>query len=477
MKFFTEPVVIVDVETTGMSPVRNRITEIACIRFENGKEVKRFVSLINPGENVPLTIQYLTGISNDMLREAPTFEECAEEIKEIFEGALFIAHNVRFDYSFIKAEMQRAGLDFKSKMLCTARLSRKLFPEHKRHNLSIIIERFNFTCSARHRALGDTEVLRDFLYHIDKNIAPEAILEAVGIITKESYTSHHVANECIKNLPEKPGVYRMYDEAGTLLYVGKSVNLRSRVISHFSNTHKSGSDLRLWNNTKEIDFTETNSDLGASILELMEIKTLSPLYNRRSRRTRGLWYLIKSEDDLGYPIFTLQKEATPREFSEEKIYAVFKDKRQAKTALEKIIQENNFCPKTFGLEKGEGACFLHQLEKCTGACIRKVNPTIYSLQIELVFERKKVKNWPYKGSILVTTTHTHEGKDFFLVDQWLLKEYFAEREEGIISVSVSSSVFDYEVYKLLSKEIIKPKGSTKIYKENSKEYKQFLENQ
>lgn len=473
MKFIKEPFVVVDVETTGGSPGRHRITEIACIRFENGLEVDRLVSLINPERPVPLTIQYLTGITDAMLTDAPVFEDVAERVEEIFEGAVLVAHNARFDYSFIKAEMGRLGKKFTLKMLCTARLSRKVFSEHARHNLSTIIERHEILCSARHRALGDAEVLCHFLRLLEKERPVEAKKASLEIM-KRSYVPKELDDALIAELPDSPGIYYLYDAERALLYIGKSVNIRTRVISHFHATHTTGSDMRLWQETKHIETRVTGSDLGASLLELDQIKTLSPLYNRRSRRARGLWYLVKKPGS--YFSFVLEKTVSVTELEEENVYAVFKDKHQAKKMLGHLMEEHRFCPKTFGLEKGTGPCFPYQLGTCSGACVGNVKAKQYNALLEMVFVRRKVKLWPFSGPILLMCSRDGARKDFFLIDHWRLQKACVSTEEGLEPLfPLSKPLFDYEVYRLLSKEMVKPSLGTAIFSHTTPEYKSFLD--
>ncbi len=160
--FKEESFVIVDVETTGASPLRDRIIDIGIIRIEKGEIVERYSTVIDPEKYVPPSIFSLTGISEQEIQRAPTFNDIAQDIKSLLDGAIFVAHNARFDYGFIKNELKRAGISFNAKCLCTVKLSRALFPRERKHDLSTIIERYDFTCSSRHRAMPDAEVLVDF---------------------------------------------------------------------------------------------------------------------------------------------------------------------------------------------------------------------------------------------------------------------------------------------------------------------------
>src|SRR5690349_13659610 len=149
--------VLLDLETTGATPTCDRITEIGLIRYENGVEVGRWNTLINPEISIPPFIQRLTGITPDMVSQAPVFSEIRETLLDWLSDAVLCAHNVLFDYGFLKNEFNRIGMTFQKKLLCTVKLSRTLYPQHHSHSLDALIERFNLICERRHRAMGDTE--------------------------------------------------------------------------------------------------------------------------------------------------------------------------------------------------------------------------------------------------------------------------------------------------------------------------------
>jgi DNA polymerase-3 subunit epsilon len=174
---------IVDVETTGASAKMGRIIEIGVLRVEHGEVVRTYKSLINPGQPIPEFITGMTGIRERDVLAAPAFEEIADELLELFEGATFVAHNAPFDYSFLRAEFARLGYGFLLPRLCTVQLSRALYPEHKRHNLSALIDRFSFTCQSRHRAYDDAEVLWQFLQMLERTVPTEELNKHVKRLT------------------------------------------------------------------------------------------------------------------------------------------------------------------------------------------------------------------------------------------------------------------------------------------------------
>lgn len=176
---------IVDVETTGGSPFFSRIIEVGLLRVEKGEVVRQYQTLLNPGVEIPEFITKMTGISDADVSISPMFEDIADDLLGMFEGSIFVAHNAGFDYGFIKEEFRRIGYQFNLDRLCTVRLSRALFPEFKRHNLTEIIERYKFECENRHRAFDDAKVLWDFLQHVQTNLPQKKIQAALKrVLTK-----------------------------------------------------------------------------------------------------------------------------------------------------------------------------------------------------------------------------------------------------------------------------------------------------
>lgn len=461
IKSYDKPMVFCDVETTGHSAKYGKITEIACIRFENGREVDRLVTLLDPQEHIPYNIEMITGISDELVRGAPYFHEIVEKVDEIFEGATLVAHNARFDYGFIQAEMARCGFEFSPEFICTARLSRNLFKEYKSHNLSAIIERYGFDCEERHRALGDTEVLVQFAKHIDKNIQKEKILKALGH-KGLMHLPPHLDENILKTIPNTPGVYSFYGKNGELLYVGKSVSLKSRIMSHFSASVNDAKEKKMWEEVFDVDYIETASDLGASLLELYKIKTGSPVFNRLSRRVKSLWYLKKGENENGYTSFILEKTESLNDVEFEHIYGIYRTKKQALDALEALAKSHKFCPKLLGIEKStglnKGLCFSAQLGLCSGACGKKIDKDIYNLKIEIAFKEKRLRAWPYKDKKVIVQKNSKINKsEKFVINNWILEsaEIFHGESASEKLFPVKEEMFDYDMYKILFKYVYK----------------------
>ena len=282
------PLVFLDLETTGATAAHDRITEIGLIEVEHGRVLGEWSTLINPERRIPPFIESLTGISNDMVALAPTFAEVARGLRSRLDGKLLVAHNARFDYGFLKNEFQRLDIKYRSDLLCTVRLSRRLFPGHARHNLDSLMQRHGITCSARHRALGDARVLWRLLQRWQRELDPVTVAAAATELVKAPTVPAGLPANAFDDIPEAPGVYLFYGENGVALYVEKSINLRARVMSHFSGDHRVNKDMKIAREVARIDWIETAGELGALIEEARLVKRLAPVHNRRLRRAAEL---------------------------------------------------------------------------------------------------------------------------------------------------------------------------------------------
>jgi DNA polymerase-3 subunit epsilon len=258
---------ILDVETTGASAPYDRIIEIGVIRIEKNKIVKKFETLINPEVTISPFIENLTGIVGRQLKDAPLFSEIKSDLAELLDGCVFVAHNARFDYSFIRNEYKRIGVPYSAKQLCTVKLSRLLFPNFSHHNLDSIIERFEIKCERRHRALDDAMVLWDFLQKVGNTTAPEKLQKAFDAILKKPSLPPLLKSKDVEVLPEKAGVYLFFGKSEIPLYIGKSINIKDRVLSHFINDVDSSTELEISQQIERIETIETGGELSALLLE------------------------------------------------------------------------------------------------------------------------------------------------------------------------------------------------------------------
>ncbi|MDO8609663.1 MAG: exonuclease domain-containing protein [bacterium] len=280
---FGKNLVIVDVETTGTQGLRDRVIEIAIIRVENNKVVKKFSTLINPQTYVSPFIEHFTGISKEELKTAPVFNDVKKDVFEMLQDAVFVAHNVRFDYTFIKTELKRVGISFRSKTFCTVQLSRRLYPEHISHSLESIINRYEFSYNNRHRAYDDAHILWQFLKKVQKEIPKENLKKVWLTLSKSLHNQNKNIQKQVDELPESPGVYIFYDKKDKVIFIGKSNNVSERVISYFSSEVTSTKRLAMIKEIYRIGYIQTAGELGARLLDIQMIKKSVPIYNIKSK--------------------------------------------------------------------------------------------------------------------------------------------------------------------------------------------------
>jgi DNA polymerase-3 subunit epsilon len=367
---------IIDVETTGGDPKRERITEIAILLHDGEQVIDRFQSLINPEVPIPDFITRVTGIDNDMVRESPKFYEVARQVVEITEGAVFVAHNARFDYSFVQKEFRRLGYSFARKQLCTVKWSRKLLPHLGSHSLSNLCKALKISNPQAHRAMSDaqaTTTLFEHLLHLSQHRdAPHTLSQEVA----ESKLPPNLSQDHLDRLPEHIGVYYFHDAGGHVIYVGKSTNIRKRVLSHFSAAHRSKRTMEMIDRIHDLSWTETGSELIALLHENEEIKRIQPAYNRAQRRESFKVGVYLEETEAGYLALRIDKY---REANQP--VGGFAGRPQAEGALTRWGRHYQLCPKLYDMERGPGRCFHHQLRICLGACVAEEAPEAYNQRV------------------------------------------------------------------------------------------------
>ena len=280
---------IVDIETTGSYAANNGIIELSIQVFDGENVVEQYETLINPGQNIPRYIQAFTGINNDMVQDAPRFEEVARDVYQLLQDKIFVAHNVNFDYSFIKNHLQYYGYTLNSKKLCTVRLSRQIFPGLPSYSLGNLCHSLGIEVANRHRAGGDAEATVTLFKLLLKNDAKESIATALKRNSKEQALPPNVPKEHFEQLPSTPGVYYFHDNKGKVVYVGKAKNIKSRVNSHFSNNSDSRQKQNFMRHIYAISYQATATELMAAILESTEIKRLWPPFNSAQKKPEDVY--------------------------------------------------------------------------------------------------------------------------------------------------------------------------------------------
>lgn len=443
-----ETIAFVDIETTGMRIVRDRIIEIGILRVEKNKIIRKYQTLIHPQMYIPDNIAELTGITKEELERAPTFYQVKDEILEVLDNCVFAAHNVRFDYGFIKNEFNRLGISFRQKHFCTVRLSRYLYPQYSHHALDNIIERFGLLCKRRHRAFDDAKAIYDFFKIAKKKTSKEKFENALSKALKRPSLPTRLSASDLENLPEKPGVYIFYAENGMPLYIGKSINLKDRILSHFSNDHASPLDMKISQSIKSLETIETEGELGALFKEAELIKKMQPLYNRKLRIKRNLTVVKTTIDKNGYQtvIFETYDQIDTKDL--ESIVGIFPSRKRAKDFLISAAKEYGLCERILGIDTTLAACFAYRLGKCKGACVGEEDTLRYNMRFILAFSKNKIKPWPFKGVIAIEN---------LLFNKWCFLGKKSPNED-----TQTNMIFDVDTYKILESYLRVPKHIKEI---------------
>ena len=472
-------VAFVDLETTGTAPTGDRVTEIGIVRVSGGELVDEWSSLVDPGCPIPEDIQVLTGITNAMVRGAPSFRDVAREVRERLDGRLFVAHNARFDYGFLKNEFRRLGIPFTADVLCTVRLSRRLYPEAASHGLDAVVERHGLRephiggasvaaapgsafRTGRHSALGDARAIWRFAQAIYRERSAEEIDAAVRRLLRIPSLPPQLPPDALEGLPEGPGVYRFYGVNDLPIYIGKSVNLRERIRSHFSSDHMSANDIRISGEIRRIDVDESAGELGALLAEARLVKALLPLHNHRLRRKLNACFVrlpsfTEPPEVLAVKEIDWSEHAGSRGDERSTLYGPFATKRHVKDMLEGLAAKHGLCWRQLGWEKRGGPCFARQVKRCRGACIGEETPQMHHLRLATALAPWRFADWPWSGRAIVRERHP-EGRleEAHVFDRWC--HVGTARDEDALAALLESRVeidFDPDIYKIVRAFIAK----------------------
>jgi DNA polymerase-3 subunit epsilon len=379
-----QPLACLDIETTGGHTERDRMTEIAVITLHPDGSQERWFSLINPECWIPAHITRLTGIDETMVVDAPSFSDLAAELFERLEGSILVAHNARFDLGFIKQAFRRVNIRFNPRVVCSVKLSRQLFANHKGHGLDAVMERHGLVCEARHRALGDAQVVADFLGML-ASAQLDALVDACRAQWSLPSLPPNMPADMLDDIPDGPGVYLIYGENELPLYIGKSIHLRQRVLDHFRNDHRQQKEMRIAQQAQRVEWIETPGELSALLLESRLIKEKSPALNRKLRRTRELctirWVLGSDKP----PQIVCGDDINPGDS-----FGTFRNVSEANKTLRDLAAKHALCDIRLGLQRGAGACFAHQLKRCRGVCVGKETPMQHDLRLAQALQALRI---------------------------------------------------------------------------------------
>ena len=369
---------VVDVETTGGSPVRNRIIEIAILRFDGNKILKRFQHLIRPSGQIPPQITRLTGINNAMVQDAPRFSELAEIIDHYTKDCVFVAHNVNFDYGFLREEYARIGKVFRRKKLCTVRLSRKLLPKKISYSLGKLCESENISISERHRAMGDAAATCELLKKLIFLDQEGWIAQSIKRGSLESFLPPHCPKKAFEDLPQCRGLYYFFNQRKQVVYVGMAKNIRERVRSHFSGLTNTKGKYHFMKSIYDVKARPIRSELILPLLEAIEIKKHWPIFNRSLKRITLNYGVFNYQDRNGYQRLSYAKCG---KFDHP--LKAFKNLSLLRETLMEMCKEFELCPRLIGLQPlGAGKCSFIEDFQCRGACLGKESVKSYNRRFE-----------------------------------------------------------------------------------------------
>jgi DNA polymerase-3 subunit epsilon len=415
--------------------------------------VEEWSSLVDPCVPIPPAIQAMTGITDAMVRAAPTFSSVAREVSDRLDGCIFAAHNARFDYGFLKQEFARLERPFRAKVLCTVKLSRRLFPDQPSHNLDAVIARHALAIGERHRALADARALWQFVQAIYARVPEPGIDAAVRRILRIPSLPPQLPPDALDDIPEAAGVYLFYGENPLPLYIGKSRNLRDRVAAHFSSDWRSETDLRLSAEIRRIEFEVTAGELGASIREASLVKALLPAHNRALRRKAdaGIMQLHLDGTPTFVPAAMLPGDGLASG------YGPFASRRAMRDALAAVAHDHALCWTRLGLERRQGPCFSRQLRRCHGVCDGAEPVEVHDARLRAALARLAIPRWPFAGAALIReAADDGERVDVHVVRDWSwLGTARDEAELAMLLDAPPRAAFDLDITRLLLRTFAK----------------------
>lgn len=396
---------ILDIETTGGKYNEEGITEIAIYRFDGHQIVDQFSSLVNPERKIQPFVVNLTGINNEMLRNAPKFYEVAKRIIEITKDTILVAHNAQFDNRILTTEFDRLGYKFERDTLCTVELSKKLIPGKDSYSLGKLVRSLGIPITDRHRAQGDAKAtVTLFKMLLDRDSNKEIVKTTVRKDPKRQLEPKLL--DIIENAPTDTGVYYMHRKDGEIIYIGKSKNIRKRLVQHFTSDNRKSKKIQL--EVAEVTFEKTGSELIALLKESEEIKKNKPIYNRALRRSIFTYQLSSFRDDKGYVNLKIEKAD-----SRKRPITTFSNYQQARNVLYKITETHQLCQKLTGLYESKGSCFLHSIKECYGACIGGEEPESYNGRVETFLQKNSYKR---QNMLIIDKGREVDERSVILID-------------------------------------------------------------
>lgn len=366
---------IVDIETTGNGIVGNKITEIAIFKHDGDKVIDEYHSLVNPECEIPYFITGLTGIDNDLVRNAPTIGDIAEDIHAFTEDQIFVAHSVNFDYNVIKHELKNLGQSYIRKKLCTVRLSRRIFPGFHSYSLGKLCSSLDIPLYDRHRAKGDAQATVHLFEKILRADQSETVIKTfLNARSQEATLPPLLSRDVYDELPASPGIYYFKNKQGAIIYVGKAKNIQKRVLGHFYD--KSTKEVRMCRETAEIDYEESGTELLALLMETAAIKRHFPLYNSAQKgfiRQYGIFSYVDRNGIKHLAFNSMKHVAQP--------LIQLTSTTDCRLYLEELCMAFELCPKYCHLQENVSQCSHFRIQ-CKGICTGKESAEQYNERVD-----------------------------------------------------------------------------------------------
>jgi DNA polymerase-3 subunit epsilon len=450
---------VIDIETTGGKAGVGRITEIAVIVVEGHQIVDEFVTLVNPECSIPRYISKLTGITDEMVANAPHFFEVARRIVEITEDTIFVAHNAPFDYTFVKKEFENLGYDYQREVMCTVKLSRKILPGHRSYSLGLLCKELKIPLTGRHRAGGDAHATALLLIRLFKQqgsfILPQDDFNICGLNPDLSINK-------IRKLPEATGIYYFHNSNKDVTYIGKSLNIRKRVFSHLS--AKGKRNLRMKEQLTDVSYELTGSELIALLREYDEIKLQRPPFNNAGRRTRFSWGIYNFTDQRGYQRFFIDKiDGSTRQPLD-----AFLSRNSAEKMLASWVEKYELCRQLSGLEDRTDTCLNYKVHECKRVNFGEESVVAYNGRVS---EMLKKLNLSSPNFVVFDKGREAGEKSFIWIERNVLRGYgWIHENESITYPSQLEDFLSGGIDNSDTRQIIRSwvrnntSGSVKIFK-------------
>lgn len=449
---------IVDLETTGADPSRDHITEIGILVTEGDTLIETWGSLVNPEVPIPLRIQELVGITNEMVADAPRFEQIADEVMSRLDGAVFVAHNARFDYNFLRTAYERLGRRWSAPVMCTVKFSRAMDPEFPRHGLDAIIARNGYNIESRHRAKDDAEIVWRFLGDARRRADDTHLQRAWDKAFTPSTGMPRLPRGDLEALPDCPGTWVFRSATGQILDIGWARNLRSQVLGFFTATRQSAKNRKLAAAVQDVDTWPCAGDLGAQLKELQLCRSL------RDQASTGAYGWHWLHHAVTPPVLALENLEGSDPAGWQDIFGCLRGEREATTALRELANRHQLCATRIGLEHGDGACQGLHLGRCAGVCVDRESAQDHDQRLNLALASLKLRPWPFTGAIVIHEFDTaSDNSESHLADQWCLLGSCRD-EAGLEELLSNQPVrrFDADIYRLLSRWLAVPENQGRV---------------